>query len=69
MAATKVRLSPGRGVWSLASPQPEMDASRQPPPCLRTFPEGGADLSANRRAWTKGLTPRPTDFSAPMNGT
>jgi hypothetical protein len=25
MAATKFYLSPERGVWSLASPQPEMD--------------------------------------------
>jgi len=44
-------------MWSLASPQPEMDSSRQPPPCLRTFPEGGADPEANRRVCTKGLTP------------
>ena len=38
-------------------------------PCLRTFPEGGADPSASRRACTKGLTPQPTDLSAPLKGT
>jgi len=46
-----------------------MDSSRQPPPCLRIFPEGGADPHANRRVCTKGLTAQPTDFSAPINGT
>ncbi len=44
-------------VWSLASSQPEMDSSCQPPPCLRTFAGCGADLQANRRACAKGLLP------------
>jgi hypothetical protein len=38
LAALKGCSSPDRGVWSLPSSQPEMDASRQSPPCLRTFP-------------------------------
>jgi len=46
-----------------------MDSSRQPPPCLRTFSRGGPDLQADRRVCTKGLPPRPTDFSAPLHGT
>ena len=31
------------------SPQPEMDPSRQPPPCLRTLLEVGANPEAERR--------------------
>jgi hypothetical protein len=50
-------VEPGLGGWSLASPQPEMESSRQSPPRLRTFPEGGADLQANRRVCAKGLPP------------
>jgi hypothetical protein len=57
LAATKKGRSPGRGVWSLASSQPEMDSSRPSPPCLRTFPKCGADLQASRRVCTKGLLP------------
>jgi hypothetical protein len=55
LAATKKRLSPGRGVWSLSSSQPEMDAYRQSPPCLRTFPVKG--ISKQYAVISKPLKP------------
>jgi len=53
----QTRIEPRAGVWSLASSQPEMDSSRQSPPCLRTIPKCGADLQAGRRVFAKGLLP------------
>jgi len=55
-------LSPDWGVWSLASPQPEMDSSCQPPLAFKPSPKQAQTFKPIEGSVPKGFHHNPLSF-------